>query len=130
MPEQAVGTLSRAGKGPIAPPPTHDGLPQAVADAVAAWPGVAASVHWHLFRPSEVDGIDFYFGDEEFGHIHLDAWTHIATSSSLGATLVGEGRARPFRHLQGWIEARVATIGADAAVALFRRNYERLTQAG
>ena len=123
MSDRALGTLARADKGIVAPPPVLDGSLGTVADAVAGWPGVSATAHWDLFDPTRVDGIDFYVGEAELGHIHLDGSIHLATSPELGAALVGEGLARPFRYQHGWVCATVGRIGAEAAIALFRRNH-------
>ena len=126
MSERALGTLARAEKGKVRPPPALEQPLRAVADAVARWPAINATAHWDLFRPSRVDGIDFYFGEEELGHIHLDGSLHLATSPELGRALVAEGLARPFRYQRGWVCEVVQNIGPKAAIALFRRNYERL----
>ena len=130
MKERAPGTLARADKGPLAPAPPLDGSLGIVADVVAGWPDVTASTHWELYRPTEVDGIDFYVGDEELGHIHLDGSIHLATSPTLGRSLIAAGLARPFRYQPGWVCEQVQGIGPEAAVALFRRNYESLTRTG
>ncbi|NPD69041.1 DUF5519 family protein [Lichenicola cladoniae] len=129
MTERAEGTLARTEKGPVCPPPVLDEHLDAVARIVRSWPGVISTTHWNPFRPSEVDGIDFYVGEEELGHIHLDGSIHLATSPSLGKTMVDEGVARPFRYQQGWVEQQVQRVGADAAIALFQRNYGRLAPA-
>ena len=126
MNSHAIGTLPRAAKGPVAPPPVLAGPLQRVVDAVSAWPRVDTTVHWDLFDRSRVDGVDFYVGDEELGHVHLDGSIHLATHPVLGRQLIAEGLARPFRYQQGWVEETVGRIGADAAVMLFRRNYESL----
>jgi len=67
--DQAILTLPRRAKGPIAPPPALAGKLKAVANAVAAWPDVEATVHWRFDQPSRVDGVDFYVGSDELGHI-------------------------------------------------------------
>lgn len=126
MTMQALSTLPRDAKGPLAPPPALDGPIQAVADAIAAWPDVEATTHWRLADHGQVDGIDFYVGPEELGHIHLDGSIHLATTPELGAQLVAEALARPFPWARGWTMARVDQLGGDAAIALFRRNYDRL----
>ena len=123
-----MGTMTRADKGPIAPPPVLAEPMRAVAEAVGGWSGVVATTHWHLHRRSPADGIDFYLGEQELGHIHLDGSIHLATSPTLGRALIAEGRARPFRHVHGWTEEEIQNIGADAAVALFRRNYDWISQ--
>ena len=125
-PERALGTLDRSEKGPMAPPPELGGAPGSVADRVAAWPGVVASAHWHLNDTSRLDGVDFYVGDAELGHIHLDGSIHLATPPDVGRMLVSEGLARPFRHVRGWVEAVIVAGNETKAVALFRRNYDRL----
>ena len=120
---KAFGTMPRATKGPAAPPPALTGALAAVATAVSAWPGVKASTHWHLIDRSRVDGVDFYVGDEELGHLHLDGSLHLATRPALGETLVAAGVARRFAYQRGWVCEDVETIGTQAAIALFERNY-------
>ncbi|WP_428395768.1 luciferase family protein [Lichenicoccus sp.] len=129
MTDQALSTLPREAKGPLAPPPMLGGPVQAVADAVAAWPEVEATTHWHLNDQTRVDGIDFYVGSNELGHIHLDGWIHLATTPELGAEMVAEGLGKPFPWARGWTMASISRLGVDAAVALFRRNYDRLRSA-
>jgi Family of unknown function (DUF5519) len=124
MIERALGTLARDKKGAVVLPPALDETLQLVANAVASWPDVIATGHWDLFNPLRIDGVDFYVGAEELGHIHLDGSIHLATSPKLGRSLVAEGLARPFSHVRGWVEEKVPHIGANAAVDLFRRNYE------
>lgn len=97
-----------------------------MADAITAWPEVEATTHWHLHRRDQVDGIDFYVGPDELGHIHLDGSIHLATTAQLGGDLVSEGLGRPFPWALGWTMASVDRLGVDAAVAIFRRNYDRL----
>ena len=126
MNDRARGTLARAQKGPVAPPPALAEPLRTVAAAVGEWPGVQATVHWHLVDRSRPDGIDFYVGDAELGHLHLDGSIHLATSPRLGHALISAGLAKPFRYQEGWVEERVASIGASDAIALFRRNYDDL----
>ena len=126
MTERAKNTMPRSKKGPVIQPPALTGVLAEVADSVSNWPGVIATGHWSLFRPRRVDGIDFYVGEEELGHIHLDGDMHLATSPSLGEAMVAEGLARPFEYQEGWVHEYVQGIGAEAAVALFRSNYDRL----
>lgn len=126
MTELAKNSMPRSKKGPVRPPPVLDGALGSVADAVASWPGVSATVHWNQFQRGQVDGTDFYLGEEELGHLHLDGSIHLATSPDLGKALVAEGLARPFRYQAGWVEEQVRRIGPEAAVALFRRNYEHM----
>lgn len=124
--EQAISTLPRRAKGPIAPPPALAGKLKAVADAVAEWPDVEATVHWRFDQPNQVDGVDFYVGSDELGHIHLDGSIHLATPPWLGSELVAEGLGKPFVWAHGWTAASIHRLGVDRSVALFRRNYDRL----
>lgn len=126
MTDHAHFTLPRAAKGPLAPPPVLEGELQVVAEAVGAWPEVTATTHWHFADPSRVDGVDFYVGAEELGHLHLDGSIHLATTSTLMTALVAEGAGSPFAYARGWTQANVARLGAAGALALFRRNYDRL----
>lgn len=122
----ALGTMLRADKGPVAPPPALAGSLGAVASAVAAWPGVKATTHWHLIDRTRVDGVDFYVGEAELGHLHVDGSLHLATSPALGQAMVAAGLARRFPYQHGWVCEDVETIGAQAAIALFERNYEAI----
>ena len=129
MTDPAFSTLPRAAKGPVAPPPVLGGAVQAVADAIGVWPEVQATTHWRFGDPTCVDGIDFYVGPDELGHIHLDGSIHLATTPELGAALVSEGLGRPFRWATGWTTADIGCLGVAASVALVRRNYDRLRPA-
>ena len=91
MTDQALSTLPRRVKGPIAPPPALAGKLKVVADAVAGWPDVEATVHWRFDQSNRVDGVDFYVGSDELGHIHLDGSIHLAIPLWLGSELVAEG---------------------------------------
>ncbi len=126
MTSKALSTLPREAKGRLAPPPELDGPLRVVAEAVASWPEVQSTTHWHLCDKDRVDGIDFYVGQDELGHIHLDGSIHLATTRELGAKLVAEGLGRPFPYAQGWTMASVSQLGVAAAVSLFRRNYDLL----
>ena len=126
MEPKAQATLARDAKGPIAPAPPLSGDLRAVVDAVSAWPEVVATTHWHFADHTRVDGVDFYVDAEELGHLHLEGSIHLATTPDLAAELIAEGSATPFRYARGWTQANVDHLGVDRAVALFRRNYDRL----
>ncbi len=76
--DKALGTMARSDKGAVTLPPELDIPLQTVAKAVAAWPGISATSHWHFSDRSRVDGVDFYLHDKELGHIHLDGSLHLA----------------------------------------------------
>jgi hypothetical protein len=128
MKKHAFDTLQREAKGPVAPPPALGGKLQAVADAVASWREVEATTHWRFDDPSRVDGVDFYVGSDELGHIHLDGSIHLATTSELRSELMAEGLGQPFAWGRGWTVANIERLGVERSVVLFRRNYDRLRQ--
>ena len=127
MNDKTIGTMKRSSKGPIAPPPQLDGALQTVSRVVETWPNVVSTVHWDLNDHKRVDGIDFYVGDLELGHLHLDGSLHLATNPALGAELIAEGAAKRFPYAKGWVCENVDRIGPDAMIALIKRNYDRLT---
>lgn len=117
-------------KGPIQPAPVLAGPGQQTAAAIQAWPAIISATHWDLFNRSRVDGADFYVGDAELGHIHLNGEVHLATTSALGVPLLERGLARPFSFGNGygdWVSFLIRTAAdADHATWLFRLNYDRL----
>ena len=129
MTQYVHSTLPREAKGPVAPAPRPKGDLQAVADTVASWPDVAATTHWHFADQTRIDGVDFYVGPQELGHLHLEGSIHLATTPALAAELIDEGLGTPFAYARGWTQAKVARLGVAGAVALFRRNYDRLRPA-
>jgi len=120
-------TMPLAAKGRIVPPPQLDGPASRVAGTIASWPGVIAATHWRLNRRDEVDGADFYVGEAELGHIHLDGEVHLATNSALRQALVTRGLARPFPWYADWVEASIGSEAeAEHALWLFALNRRRI----
>jgi Family of unknown function (DUF5519) len=111
------GTMSRAEKGRIARPPRLPPNAQAVADTVAALAGVTAQAHWEIGSQTVVDGTDFYVGDEELGHIHLDGEAHIPLGCALADLVIGARLARRFRWSREFVV--VDTAAGDPARWLF-----------
>ena len=121
-------TIQLAHKGPFRPAPALAGPAGRVAETVAKWPGITAATHWHLSRPDEANGADFYVGEQELGHIHLDGEVHLATNLEMRKSLVEAGLARPFPWYKSWVEVAIHDeADADHAIRLFRLNYCRLT---
>ncbi len=116
-----------AEKGRFAPPPSLPPHAQAVSEVIAAWPSVHARTHWLLGDEQAVDGADFYLGQEELGHIHLDGEAHIAVSKALRVALIEAGLAKPFRWNSSFVVFRIESAKDRAlAEALFRLSYQRL----
>ncbi len=121
--------LALGRKGPIAPPPTLDQPYQTAVSSISQWDKVIAATHWHLNRKAEVDGVDFYVGERELGHIHLDGWAHLATNHSLCEPLLQKGYAKafPYSGYQYWVMFKIETaVHAVHATWLFHLNYSRL----
>ncbi len=88
--------MSRTAKGRVAPPPQLGPIAQEVAEAVARLPDVIAQAHWEIGSQTEINGTDFYVGEHELGHIHLDGEAHIPIGGALGKLLIQARLARRF----------------------------------
>ncbi len=123
--------MKLAEKGRYAPPPRLPVHAQAVASLLAAWPNVHARTHWLLGDETQVDGADFYVGDDELGHIHLEGEAHIAVPKPLRDALIKAGLASPFRWSQAFVAYSIAKpIHVASARALFELAYDRLRGVG
>ena len=100
--------MNLADKGHFSPPPRLPKLAQQVSEALAQEPGIEARTHWLLGNEAQVDGADFYWGQEELGHLHLDGEAHVAQVSALRNALVEAGLASPFRWSRDFDTARLS----------------------
>jgi len=113
-------------KGRFASPPRLPEHAQFVSDVLASWPDVHARTHWLLGDEQEIDGADFYVGEEEIGHIHLGGEAHVAAGKKLGAALIDAGRAKPFRWSAEFVVLAIRNArDAQAAIDLFQLAYDR-----
>lgn len=125
--------MTIAEKGPIAPVPVLHNAAERTSQAVQSWPEVFSLAHWDLFRPTIVDGADFYVGEEELGHIHLNGEVHLATVDALRIPLLENQLARKFafgtaKNYSGWVEFSIRNErDAEHAIWLFRVNYDRIS---
>ena len=118
--------MKLAAKGRFAPPPTLPTHAQAVSETLATWPEVHARTHWLLGDETEIDGADFYVGQDEIGHLHLDGEAHVAVNAALREALVAAGAAKPFRWSGGFVVFRIRTAqDAAHALRLFALAYDR-----
>jgi luciferase-like monooxygenase len=119
--------MNLAEKGRYAPPPRLPVHARAVSQALAKWPGVHARTHWLLGDETEVDGADFYVGERELGHIHLQGEAHIAVPAPVRKALVESGLAAPFQWSPGFVVCQIATAAeVPRAKALFQLAYDGL----
>lgn len=116
--------MTRREKGRVAPPPVLQGAPQTVADAVSRLPGVTAQAHWQIGSQDDVNGTDFYVGEHELGHIHLDGEAHIPLGEPVVNALARAGLARRFRWSASF--ASVDAHDVEAAVWLFSLRHQQL----
>ena len=70
-------------KGEIRSPPKLKGPAEAVSLQIQSWRGVISATHWYLYDRTQVDGADFYVGEKELGHIHLDGELHLGLTAGL-----------------------------------------------
>ena len=95
-------SLKLSEKGPVGPPPV---LREPFEHL--SWPGIVAATHWNLWCRNEVDGVDFYCGEEELGHIHLDGELHLSLPSVVADHLIRTGLAREFPYGKDWVALRI-----------------------
>lgn len=121
-----MGSMKLSEKGRFAPPPSLPKVAQRVSETVGAWDGVHARTHWLLGDENEVDGADFYLGDEELGHIHLDGEAHVFLPRTIVASLVAAGLGRPFRWSANVVVFAIDRAkDAEHALWLFQLSYDR-----
>src|SRR5580704_1320618 len=114
-------------KGEIQPPPKLKGSAQSVSLAIQSWPRVIAATHWLLYDRTQVDGADFYVGQKELGHIHLDGELHLGVTAGLRRLLIEAGCAEALPWAEDWVQAPISSKrDARTALWLFRLGYDRL----
>lgn len=122
-----MATMNLSGKGRFAPPPTLPAHAQVVSSSLASWKGVSARTHWHLGDETVVDGADFYVGDTELGHIHLDGTAHVAAERTLRDSLIAARLAESFRWSDDFVVVRAKLEGEIAhALWVFELRYDAL----
>lgn len=117
--------MKLAEKGRFAPPPKLARHPQRVSDEVAGWPEVHARSHWQLGDEKVVDGADFYVGQDELGHIHLDGEAHVMFPRPVADAIVKKKIAERLPWARtGTVVAIESAADAERALWLFRLSYE------
>lgn len=117
--------LSKKGRFEIRPSlPLHA---ERLAEELASWPGVQPRTHWLLGDETVVDGADFYVGEDELGHLHLDGTAHIPQARAVADALVSANLASRFRWIASWVEMAVNDPASHAHASwLFRLRYDQL----
>jgi Luciferase len=87
-----------------------------------SWPDVTVGQH-------RFGGREFRIGKLELGHLHGSAVADLPFPRAMRDELVSSGRVSPHHHLpdSGWVSFYFrGEEDIPAALALFRRNYERI----
>jgi Family of unknown function (DUF5519) len=114
-------------KGPIVAPPVLEGWSQNASMEIQSWPNIISATHWRFGDPTQVDGADFYVGEHELGHIHLDGEIHLVVPQLLAKTLIKANHAQKFRWGADWVQFPIIDeASARHAVWLFRLSYDHL----
>lgn len=118
--------MKLAEKGRFQPPPPLPRHAQQVSEAIAGWPQVHARTHWRLGDERVVDGADFYLGQEELGHIHLEAEAHVVLTPGLVDALVGAGMGTRLPWSRSVVVVPITRAAeVEPALWLFRLSYQR-----
>lgn len=114
-------------KGQILPVPVLSKYPQMVSEEIQKWSNIISATHWDLYDRTKVDGADFYVGEKELGHIHLDGWVHLATNKELSQVMLKNKLAIKFPYAQNWVMFSISNKqSVNNAILLFKLNYRRL----
>jgi Family of unknown function (DUF5519) len=114
-------------KGPVIAPPMLAGWAQTVSLEIQSWSDIVAATHWRFGDPTVVDGADFYVGEHELGHIHLDGEIHLVLSKTLRNAIIDSEFAKPFRWDANFAQFPIKSRhSAQHALWLFRIGYDRL----
>ena len=114
-------------KGPIVPPPELSKFPQQVSKEIQSWKDIISATHWDLYNRTKPDGADFYIGEEELGHIHLDGEVHLATGKELATAIIKNNLGNKFLYGNDWVTAPIESAKDVAhAIWLFKLNYKRI----
>jgi hypothetical protein len=115
-------------KGEVKPPPKLKGPAQSVSAQIQSWPHIISATHWDFEDRSLVDGADFYVGEKELGHIHLDGELHLCVTVGLRRRLIEAGLADPLPWAEDCVQAPISSKrDAKTALWLFKLAYDRLT---
>ena len=87
-------------KGKIIPPPVLTKYPEIVSAEIQQWDGIMSATHWEIWDRNKPNGADFYIGESELGHIHLDGSIHIPSTKQFSQMLIKAGLAFKFPYAE------------------------------
>ena len=97
-------------------------ISEAIERELLSWPGVTAGQH-------RFGGREFRVGKREIGHLHGSQVADLHFPRAMRDELVSSGKVSPHHHVpdSGWISFYFhGEEDIPFALALFRRNYERI----
>ncbi len=119
--------MKLAEKGKIIPPPVLSKYSESVSQEIQKWEGIISATHWEIWDRNQPNGADFYVGELELGHIHLDGSLHIASTKELSQTLIKSGLAQKFPYGENWIQFKVSDQeSVRHAIWIFKLHYDNL----
>ena len=114
-------------KGKIIPPPILNKYPEIVSKEIQKWAGIIAATHWEIWDRNQPNGSDFYVGELELGHIHLDGSLHVPSTKKISQVLIKAGLAQKFQYAENWVEFNISNDEkASHAIWLFKLHYDYL----
>lgn len=117
-------------KGKIIPPPILSKYPEIVSKEIQQWAGIISATHWEIWNRNKSNGSDFYVGELELGHIHLDGSLHVPSTKKFSQALIKAGLAQKFPYAENWIQFKIADDkSATHAIWLFKLHYNYLNGA-
>ncbi len=114
-------------KGRIIPPPVLSKYSELVSQEIQKWEGIISATHWEIWDRNQPNGADFYMGELELGHIHLDGSVHIASTKEFSQALIKAGLARKFPYGENWVQFKISDQeSVHHAIWLFKLHYDNL----
>jgi len=125
-----LSSMKLASKGRIIPPPVLGQYPEMVSKEIQQWKDIIAATHWEIHDRNAPNGADFYVGELELGHIHLDGELHVPSTREFSQALLNAGLAQKFPYAANWIAFKIHDQpSANHAIWLFELHYKNLTGA-
>jgi hypothetical protein len=114
-------------KGKIIPPPVLSKYSEIVSKEIQQWEGIISATHWEIWNRNQPNGADFYVGELELGHIHLDGSLHIPSTKEFAQALIKAGLAQKFPYGENWIQFKISDQeSVKQAIWLFKLHYDQL----
>lgn len=117
--------MKLAEKGKIIPPPVLSKYSEMVSKEIQQWPAIISATHWEIWNRNKPNGADFYVGELELGHIHLDGSVHIPSTKRFSEALLKSGLAQKFPYAENWVQFNISDEeSATHATWLFKLHYD------